>query len=292
MTLNWRVILVPAILILTAVLFIAYIIQNPQVIRELQQIPLEVILIVLLLYTVFFATLVLITYFSLTLYNRTITLRENFFVSAYSSLANFFGPGQSGPGVRAVYLKKRHQVPVKQFMFASLVYYAFYAIISGFMLLVGTRPWWQTALLVLFVAVFSALVLRWYARRSKLSRTNKGLAIGLVGILVGTVLQAATQVAIYYIEIQAINPAINFGQVVSYTGAANFSLFVALTPGAIGIREAFLFFSQNIHQVDSTVIVAANVIDRAVYLTFLGLLFIGVLSVHGRKKIQTFRSSE
>ncbi len=292
MTLNWRAILVPTILILTAIVFTAYIIQNPQVVHELQQAPLEVTLIVLLLYMVFFATLVLITYFSLSLYSRTIPLSENFFVSAYSSLANFFGPGQSGPGVRAVYLKKRHQVPIKQFMFASLIYYAFYAIISGFLLLIGTRPWWQTASLVLLVAVFSALVLRWYARRSKLNRTNKGLAIGLVGILVGTVLQAATQVAIYYFEIQAINPAISFGQVVSYTGAANFSLFVALTPGAIGIREAFLFFSQDIHQVNSMVIVAANVIDRAVYLTFLGLLFIGVVSVHGRKKIQMFRSSE
>ncbi len=288
----WRTILALGIIVLTVALFVVYVSRNPEVVRELQQAPLHVVLVVLLLYTAFFATLILVVHFSLSLYGRTIPWKENFFVSAYSSLANFFGPGQSGPGVRALYLKKRHGVPIKQFMFASLVYYAFYAVISGFLLLVGNRPWWQTLLVIIAIAAVSGLVLKWYIRRSNPGRLNKGFLIGLAGILAGTVLQAASQVAIYYFELQAINPAISFGQVVSYTGAANFSLFVAVTPGAIGIREAFLFFAQGIHHIETSVIVAANVIDRAVYVAFLGLLFVSVIGLHGRKKFQAFRSVE
>jgi uncharacterized membrane protein YbhN (UPF0104 family) len=78
---------------------------------------------------------------------------------------------------------------------------------------------------------------------------------------------------------------VSFGQTLSYAGAANFSLYAALTPGAIGIREAFLVFSQGIHHISSSVIVAANVIDRAVFLLFLGLLFVGVTLLHAKDKL-------
>jgi uncharacterized membrane protein YbhN (UPF0104 family) len=63
------------------------------------------------------------------------------------------------------------------------------------------------------------------------------------------------------------------------------ALFVSLTPGAIGIREAFLTFSQQLHHIDTSTIVAANIIDRAVYLVFLGVLFIFVFSLHARDKL-------
>ena len=67
---------------------------------------------------------------------------------------------------------------------------------------------------------------------------------------------------------------------------ANFALFVSLTPGAIGIREAFLVFSQDLHHIPNDIIVAANVLDRAVYILFLGLLFIIVLLMHAGSKLQ------
>ena len=91
--------------------------------------------------------------------------------------------------------------------------------------------------------------------------------------------------AIYYVELHSLQSSITLGQAFAYSGAANFALFVALTPGAIGIREAFLFSTEKIHGVPQDVIVAANVLDRAVYLVFLGLLFLIVLSLHANKKL-------
>jgi uncharacterized membrane protein YbhN (UPF0104 family) len=59
-----------------------------------------------------------------------------------------------------------------------------------------------------------------------------------------------------------------------------------LTPGAIGFREAFLIFSQNLHHIPNDIIVAANILDRAVYIVFLCLLFLVVLALHANKTLQ------
>ena len=98
-------------------------------------------------------------------------------------------------------------------------------------------------------------------------------------------LQVLCLAIIYGIELRQIGADASLSQILSYTGVSNFSLFVALTPGAIGIREAFLVFSQNLHHIDSSSIVAANILDRAVYLLFLGLLFILVIALHAKEKL-------
>jgi len=87
------------------------------------------------------------------------------------------------------------------------------------------------------------------------------------------------------LELHSIHPETSVAQALTYTGVANFALFVSLTPGAIGIREAFLVFSQNLHHLGNTIIVGANLIDRAVYLLFLGLLFVMTLALHAKDKL-------
>jgi len=74
--------------------------------------------------------------------------------------------------------------------------------------------------------------------------------------------------------------------VVIYTGAANFALFVSITPGAIGFRESFLLFSQHLHHIDSSTIVAANLIDRSVYIVLLLLLAAGIFGTHAQRRFK------
>jgi uncharacterized membrane protein YbhN (UPF0104 family) len=74
--------------------------------------------------------------------------------------------------------------------------------------------------------------------------------------------------------------------VLSYTGAANLALFVSLTPGAIGFRESFLYFSQSLHHITTAQILSANLIDRAVYVIFLLLLLLVVLIMHVGKRLR------
>ncbi len=283
------------VLAATIVVFSLYIKSHPEVIEQLKQTPPLTLVGLIALYTIWWGALAVVLQITLRMYRKKMPLQENILLSAYSSLINFFGPGQSGPGLRAIYLKKRHNLRVKNYIFGTLLYYAFYAIISAGMFFVGSRPWWQTALLMVAAAGGSLIVLKWYAKRSKI-KADSGINLITLSLLFGaTALQLITQFAIYLIELHAVNPAVGVGQALTYTGAANFSLFVALTPGAIGIREAFLVFTQGLHHISNTVIVSANVIDRGAYLLFLGILFLLVFSMHAGKKLkwrQTMQEAE
>jgi uncharacterized membrane protein YbhN (UPF0104 family) len=286
-----KLILGPLILLLTLATFAHYLNGHRSLLTQLGQTPPLTLVWLVLLYAVWFSALIVLLGGSLRMYRKQMGAQENFLLNAYSSLVNFFGPGQSGPAVRGAYLYKRHGVRVKDYIFTTLLYYAFYALISAGLLFVGSRPWWQTALLLGGVGAVCLVVVRRYARRAQVAADHPALNPYNLGIIFGaTLLQAAAQVAIYAVELHTVAPHVSLAQVATYTGAANFALFVALTPGAIGIRESFLLFSERLHHISSHAIVAANVIDRGIYLLFLGLLFILVLSLHAKKKLQTPKS--
>ncbi len=281
-----RTVLAIAIIVATVTAFVYYIKNHPDTLESLRRVSPLAVAALLALYAVGFLAYVIITRASLWIYGKTLSRQENILFNAYSSLINFFGPGQSGPIFRGAYLKKRHNLGIKQFTFTMLLYLGFFAVINAFLAFAGSRPWWQTALLMVFVGVAGALFVRRYKKRSHIEM-GSGFNLFNVGLIfAGTLLQVATFCVIYGIELNQAGANASIGQIMSYTGVANFSLYVALTPGAIGIREGFLVFSQNLHQIDSTTIVAANILDRGVYLVFLGLLFILVLALHARDKLQ------
>lgn len=280
-----KTILSIVVLVATVIAFSIYINGHPEVVTQLKTISIAEIAGLVLLYSVWFVALAMTLQVSLRMYKKTMGAQENLLLSAYSSLINFFGLGQSGPALRALYLKKRHNMRIKDYIFATLIYYACYAIISALFLVGGSQPWWLTLPAVIVTGGGCWLVLQWYAKKSQIGEKNITPFL-LLCMFVATLLQLITQVVIYFVELHAVSSHISIAQVVTYTGAANFALFVALTPGAIGIREAFLLFTEKLHHIDAETIVAANVADRAVYLVFLGGLFILVLSLHAGKKLK------
>ena len=280
-----RMVLGFALLAATIAVFGWYLHGHPEIVTQLRNVHPDILIALVIIYCVWFAALAATVQVSMRMHGKQMASRENFLLSAYSSLINFFGPGQSGPGLRAIYLKKRHNLPVKKYIFATLVYYACYAVISATMMFAGSRPWWQTVLLVTAAGAGSACILRWYARKSKLKEQSGIVRFG-GWMFAATAVQLLAQVAIYFVEVHAIASNVSLGQIITYTGAANFALFAALTPGAIGIREAFLVFTHNLHHIGNNVIVAANVIDRAAYIVFLGVLFLLALSLHAGNKFK------
>ena len=212
---------------------------------------------------------------------------ENILLTIYSSIANFFGPLQSGPGVRAAYLKSKHKVSLRAYFLVTLLYYATFAIINAFCLLVGTRPWWQAVAASVAATAVSYGIIRFAASR----RTKEVKLLHITPRLVtALILLTATQVFFiglrYYFALQAAHANVSIGQAISYTGAANFAVFVSITPDGVGIREAFLLFAQNIHHVSTHSIVAANIIDRATFVLFLGILFLVALGLHAKDRLR------
>lgn len=282
-----KYLIIPTLLVFTAASFVWFFVNHPEYWEKLKSVSPWVIGIVVVLNIPMLLILTFLSDMTIKLCGRSINKRENFILTAYSTLVNFFGPLQSGPGVRAAYLKARHRVRIKDYTLASLLLLAIFAIINLLFLLIGTRPWGQVTLLLVVLGLFGYLIFGYIEKRdtnineSKFRLNSKLLA----GIIIGTFVQVSLMVVWYYIELKSVDQGVHFSQAVSYTGAANFSLFVSITPAGAGFREAFLILSKNIHHVSTGDIASANLIDRVSYVIFLGLLFLLVLSMHAKQKI-------
>lgn len=281
--LNWRPIAAITILVVTVAVFINYFINHPEVWEELGQIPRSTLLVILALYFLFVGSLALVNTATLRLCKYKMKAGESLLLTMYSSVINFFGPLQSGPAFRAVYVNQKHGVKVKDYTVASFVYYFFYALFSVVLLFSGVLKWWILPMAIL--AVIGIFYLR-FKKINGLKRLGN-LALGnWYYMAAATFVQISLLLLIFWVELTAVSPGIQFSQVAIYTGAANLALFVSLTPGAIGFREAFLVFTQNLHHINGATIVAANTIDRAIYVLMLLMLSGVIIITHAGKKLK------
>lgn len=284
---SFRLIASVTILVATAAAFVWYLRAHPDYLTQLGHTAPHWIVYILLSSLLAIYALNLLYDVLVRMTGKQLRPTENILLTIYSSIANFFGPLQSGPGVRAAYLKTKRSVSLRAYFLVTLLYYAAFASISAFCLLVGTRPWWQAILASVGAAGISYLVVRFATRKrqkeAKLLHITPKLVVALL-------LLTATQIFFiglrYYFALQAAGAHVSVGQAISYTGAANFAIFVSITPDGVGIREAFLLFAQSIHHVSTHSIVAANIIDRATYVLFLGILFLTALVLHAKNKLQ------
>ena len=271
------------VLALTASACIYFLGHHPAIIVQLRHTPSTTLLALLILYLLFMVSLWLIFRSSLMLCAIRLPRQETLLVTAYSSIINFFGPLQSGPAFRALYLKKRHAVGVKKYALASLVYYAFYAGFSGLFLLVGILGWWVIALGLFCILLTYGLL---QLPHTKLQQLRQLRWQGIFYTGASTLLQVAIFAVIFYVELHSVNHAISVRQAIIYTGAANFALFVSITPAAIGFRESFVLLSQQLHHIPTATAIAAGLIDRGVYIAMLLLLGVFIFGTQARANLK------
>ncbi|MEK7600104.1 MAG: lysylphosphatidylglycerol synthase domain-containing protein [Patescibacteria group bacterium] len=279
----WRPIAAITIVLATIGAFVYYFIHNPSVGEQLSRTSPTVIAIILALYFCTVGALALINSSTLRLCRLRMSNSESLLLTAYSSVINFFGPLQSGPAFRAVYLKSKYKLNLKNYGVATLVYYFFYAAFSAMFLFFGVLKWWLIVPVVLGIIVVIAL----RQDRLALSRLSKLDLTGWYFLAAASFLQVSLVAAIYFTELRSLAPNTTLTQAIIYTGAANFALFVSLTPGAIGFRESFLLFTQRLHHIDSSTIVAANILDRAMYVVLLLILALFIFGTHASKQLKS-----
>ena len=270
------------VLVVTVTVFVVYFAKHPEVGQQLANTSLGVIAAILSLYLLAIAALSLVTYSTVRLCKVTMGKPETLLLTAYSAVINFFGPLQSGPAFRAVYLKQKHRVNLKNYGLATLMYYFFWGGFSGLLLLSGVLKLWliPLALCGLLVGVIILKSRRFGPRLQQLDLR------GWYYLAIATLLQVAVVTVIYYVELVSVAPGTSFGQAVIYAGAANLALFVSITPGAIGFRESFLLFSQNLHHISPDTIVAANILDRAMYVILLLILATFIFGSHAQRSLK------
>lgn len=278
----WRLIAGTIVLTATIGAFVYYFVQHPSVREQLRQTSLLTLGVLLFLYVIFVGCLALMNSATLRLCRAHLAAKESLLLTMYSSIVNFFGPLQSGPAFRAVYVKKKHQVKLRNYTAATVAYYLFYAFFSGIFLLSGLLHWWLAVIIAAGLLVLTGL------SKSRLPFVNRFRQLDLSAwywLAGATLLQVCVLAVIYFVEIHSVMPDVTVGQVIVYTGAANFALFVSLTPGAIGFRESFLVFSQQLHHIDTATIIVANTIDRAVYVLLLSILMVVIIATHARDRL-------
>lgn len=288
MSKRFRTVAAILVLLATAIVFIRFFYQHPAYLRQVAHINPWLLLLIIFLYGLSILILLFIYDATIRLCSQRLPLKQLFFLTSYSSIANFFGPFQSGPGVRALYLKAKYGLRLRDYTLATFIYYGLYAFVSVFFLLAGAGLWRQAILALIAVTTLGWLGIRTFARRNKDSHVSQFRIQKVVIIMLGiwTLLQVLLSALIFFIELRAISPHVGWGQAMSYTGAANFSLFVSFTPGAIGFRESFLLFSQHLHHISTATIFAANLIDRAAYVITLGILFVVIASLHAGRRLE------
>lgn len=264
------------ILIATVLLFVNYGRTHPGSFTPIRDVGLTTLFIVLALYCVFVATNAIVLFINIQMCSKKISYSDGLLLTAYSTLVNFFGPLQSGPGFRAVYAKKKFGISLKSFGIASLFYYGFYAIFSLCLLLIGFSQTWVGLLVLLIIG---GLTLSYIRRKLKSPEAQALIHPKLIlGVALVTLLQVFLISLIYFTELRSLDATISFRQALIYTGAANFGMFVSLTPGAIGIRESFLLFAERLHHIPDSTVLAASLLDRGIYFIFLAGLF-GLVSI-------------
>jgi uncharacterized membrane protein YbhN (UPF0104 family) len=278
----WRPVTAVLIIGVTVFAFADYFAGHQAVREQLRTTPLLTLAGILLLYILFIGVLAFINTATLLLCQVRLQRRESLLLTMYSSVINFFGPLQSGPAFRALYLKKKHNVTLRNYSLATAGYYVLYAVISAAFLFSGVLGWWMLA----GIAVLGALAVVLQKSAHPLAIRFRQLNTPAWGLLaLAAMLQVCVICSIYYVELHSVMPHVSLGQVIIYTGAANFALFVSLTPGAIGFRESFLVFSQRLHHIDSNAIVVANTIDRAMYVVLLAGVALVIFGTHASRRL-------
>jgi uncharacterized membrane protein YbhN (UPF0104 family) len=278
----WRPIAAVTVMTATIAAFIVYFAGHPEVRQQLSQTSPRALALLLALYLTGVVALAFVTIATVRLYKLRLQTSESLLLTMYTAIVNFFGPLQSGPAFRGVYLKKKHNFSLKHYAVATLVYYCFYGGFSVLLLLSTTLKWWllPIALAGLF-ALFIASRSIWL--KPKIEGINLN---GWYLLALATLAQIVIVTLIYYTELRTVAPGTSFAQAMVYTGAANLALFVSITPGAIGFRESFLLFSQNLHHISDSTIVAANILDRAMYLVLLLILAVIIFGTHASRQFK------
>jgi uncharacterized membrane protein YbhN (UPF0104 family) len=268
----WRPIATVAVLIVTVTSFIYYFATHPLVRQQLHQTSWVTLVTLFILYLGVVVALSLVTFTTLRLCNIKLTPGESGLLTMYATVINFFGPLQSGPAFRGVYLKRKHGLNLKQYTLATLVFYAMYAMFSLIFLLSGIMGWWLVIIAIVGIAVLAFVRISTWSVAQRFQVLNLDAIYALAA---ATLFQLSLVAVIYFVELRSIQHGVTFGQAVIYAGAANFSLFVSLTPGAIGFRESFLLFSQRLHH-----------IDRSMYIVLLAVIGLVIFSTHAQRRLQ------
>jgi uncharacterized membrane protein YbhN (UPF0104 family) len=245
-------------------------------------------------------------------FTRRLSMGEGIYVGILSAVGNFFGPLLGGASIRAVYLRRVHNLPYTKFTSTLMVYYVILFAINFALALIGLLALGEApplliavfggGLLLLFASVSVRLPQRIRSdnpRRSGLTARivrylidiEEGwrrmlampqLLVKLVGL---AAISIAGQLLIAVVSFSSIGADIAWSALAVYVAIVTISLLVSVTPGALGVREAMLLLVSETLRVTDNEIIQVAVIDRGVTFALLFGLFLTTRSSRLRVRL-------
>lgn len=232
-------------------------------------------------------------------FNVRLGVYESTRVSLLGSLGNFFASSGAGVGVRALYLKKNHNLAYKDYLATLYGNYLLIFIVNAVagllsLLLTGDKGgmlyWLATAFFCALLATASVLcfvplklkvgpslagkvskMLNSMTQGWQLVARNKQVFKGLMAVAVG---QLVITIGIIYLQVQALGLSVSFAGLIFLAVLTALSVFVSLTPANVGIKEAVYLLSASIVGLSSGDILSIAIVDRGALFATLGLLWI------------------
>lgn len=272
------------VLALTLLLFAYYFLTNQAQFAVIAQVAWwQVVLIMTGQSLVFFSNILILILF-VHFIRRKISFIDSARITAYSSLINFFGFLQGGVALRALYLKQRFAMTLRRYVLLTSIQYLVLFALSSIFIFIGmsfvsgiSYSAMVAIVSIVVIAVITALLITlripFAMQAASFARqvASNIHARPLTALIVLLLFQLAGSLLANFTALQAVGAHVTFGGLLIYTGISQFSVVIAITPGAIGIKEALLLIVQGQMHLHTEDIVLAATLDRLVYFITLAL---------------------
>jgi uncharacterized protein (TIRG00374 family) len=299
--------------------FVAYLLANPGLLSPLRNVSLGILILIGLTKMSLHVVNGLFMQWSVEVFTKRMKLTEGVYVAVLSAIGNFFGPLLGGATIRAVYLKKVHNLSYSFFTSTLAGYYvilfAANSLLAILSLLFLRDNEHTTGLFIFFAAWLAVMIVLMFLRLPKReaiskyerSRVTKFIATAVYDMELGwrrliknrklvpkLFFLACCGFAITfitgYLEFGAIGATISLAGLGLFTAVSTSSMLVSLTPGAIGIRESLLLLTSSAMGVTSDQILQVAVIDRAVSFAVLGILYLLTYLLKPKSIVSTIKN--
>jgi len=241
---------------------------------------------------------------SIALFDKDINVLEGVKVAFISTIGNFFAPSGTGLGLRAIYLKKAHELSYSFYVSIVFCNYviaflinAVIGLVSLYFLNAYDRP--EGIILgLLFLGVLILSIASFFVRvksRTRFGKLGKVLSVlssissgwtiilknkkqSMKLVLVNLV-NAILMILGTYIIMQSLGINLSFSSIALFSVLGSFSIFINITPGNLGVKEAIYIATSTVIGLSVPQILAASLIDRSVMFIMIFILWI----VFGRK---------
>lgn len=285
-------------------LFIAYVVYNLGDFKALQEFPLPAAALIVFLKIGLMITNAMFLKIILTVFNVKISGKHSFFILIFTTIGNHFTPIRGGAGFRAIYLRKKFNLPFSQFISTLSGNYIIVILVYSFIALLSliwihlARGLHSPSLYVFIAGLFTFCLfislIRIKTRRLEIQSNFKllnkaGTALkqtidGWNGILTRRRLVIKLFLTVVFgflfiffitlVEFKFITAQTSIPSLMLYSALSNLSLFISITPGAIGIRESLFLIFQNLMNLTTGDVLNIAVIDRGLVFVTLALLYL------------------